>query len=372
MKSVPFLDLARLHQAIRKPIDEAYHRVVDSGWFIMGPELEAFEAEFAQYCEVKHCIGVGNGLEALHLLLRAYGIGLGDEVIVPSNTFIATWLAVTQCGAIPVPVEPDIDTHNIDPALITAAITSRTRAIMPVHLYGQPSDMDRINELARKHGLIVIEDAAQAQGARYKGRRAGSLGHAAATSFYPGKNLGALGDGGAVLTNDDAIAEKVKQLRNYGSKVKYQHDLAGYNSRLDEMQAGFLRVKLTVLDDWNARRREIANQYSRLLAGVVDMVLPFVPKYAEPVWHLYVIRSKQRNTLKAHLEKYGISTVIHYPIPPHKQTCYEEFKAFELPIADVLAEEVLSLPISPAMTDDEVEFVARVILIGLNKKAHEQ
>ena len=259
---VPFLDLGRLHQSIRAPLDAAYHRVMDSGWFIMGPELEAFEAEFAQYCEVKHCIGVGNGLEALHLLLRAYGIGPGDEVIVPSNTFIATWLAVTQCGATPVPVEPDVNTHNIDPALIAAAITPRTRAIMPVHLYGQPADMDPINEIAAKHGLIVIEDAAQAQGARYKGRRTGSLGHAAGTSFYPGKNLGALGDGGAVLTSDDAIADKVRQLRNYGSKIKYQHDLAGYNSRLDEMQAAFLRVKLTVLDDWNALRSEIADQYS--------------------------------------------------------------------------------------------------------------
>jgi dTDP-4-amino-4,6-dideoxygalactose transaminase len=371
MKLVPFLDLGRLHQSIREPLDEAYHRVVDSGWFIMGPELEAFEAEFAQYCEVKHCIGVGNGLEALHLLLRAYGIGPGDEVIVPSNTFIATWLAVTECGAIPVPVEPDIDTHNIDPALIAAAITSRTRAIMPVHLYGQPADMDSINALAAKHGLIVIEDAAQAQGARYKGRRVGSLGHAAATSFYPGKNLGALGDGGAVLTNDDAIAEKVKQLRNYGSKVKYQHDLAGYNSRLDEMQAAFLRAKLAVLDEWNARRREIAMQYSKLLAEA-DIGLPLVPEYAEPVWHLYVIRSKQRDALKAHLEQHRISTVIHYPIPPHRQACYQAYLGENLPVAELLAEEVLSLPMSPAMSDDEVAFVARTIVTGLSKQGNDQ
>lgn len=360
MKSVPFLDLGRLHQSIREPLDAAYRRVVDSGWFIMGPELEAFEAEFAQYCEVKHCIGVGNGLEALHLLLRAYGIGPGDEVIVPSNTFIATWLAVTECGATPVPVEPNIDTHNIDPALIANAITSRTRAIIPVHLYGQPADMDPINALAAKYCLVVIEDAAQAQGARYKGRRAGSLGHATATSFYPGKNLGALGDGGAVLTNDDAIAEKVKQLRNYGSKVKYQHDLAGYNSRLDEMQAAFLRVKLAILDEWNTRRREIATQYSKLLAGA-DIDLPFVPEYAEPVWHLYVIRSKQRDALKAHLEQQGISTVIHYPIPPHRQACYQDFQGHKLPIAEILAEEVLSLPISSAMSADQVECVARSI-----------
>ena len=233
MKIVPFLDLGRLHQGIRDPLNEAFSRVVDSGWFIMGPELEAFEAEFAQYCEVKHCVGVGNGLEALHLLLRAYGIGSGDEVIVPPNTFIATWLAVSECGATPVPLEPRIDSHNIDPVAIAEAITHKTRAIIPVHLYGQPADMDSINEIARKHNLIVIEDAAQAHGARYKGRRVGSLGHAAATSFYPGKNLGALGDGGAVLTSDDAIADKVKRLRNYGSQIKYQHDVAGYNSRLE-------------------------------------------------------------------------------------------------------------------------------------------
>lgn len=367
MKSIPFLDLGRLHQSIREPLDSAYRRVMDSGWFIMGPELEAFEAEFAQYCEVKHCIGVGNGLDALHLLLRAYGIGPGDEIIVPSNTFIATWLAVTQCGATPVPVEPSIDTHNIDPTLIASAITSRTRAIMPVHLYGQPADMDPINELAAEHGLIVIEDAAQAQGARYKGRRAGSLGHAAATSFYPGKNLGALGDGGAVLTDDDAIAEKVKQLRNYGSKVKYQHDLAGYNSRLDEMQAAFLRAKLAVLDDWNARRREIATQYSTLLAGA-DLDLPLVPEYAEPVWHLYVIRSKQRDALKAHLEQQGISTVIHYPIPPHRQACYQDSHGCDLPIAEMLAEEVLSLPMSPAMSDQEVELISHAVVTFLARK----
>lgn len=358
---VPFLDLVRLHQSIREPLDAAYRRVMDSGWFIMGPELEAFEAEFAQYCEVKHCVGVGNGLDALHLLLRAYGIGPGDEVIVPSNTFIATWLAVTQCGATPVPVEPDVNTHNIDPALIAAAITSHTRAILPVHLYGQPADMDSINEVAAKHGLIVIEDAAQAQGARYKGRRVGSLGHAAGTSFYPGKNLGALGDGGAVLTNDDAIADKVRLLRSYGSKVKYQHDLAGYNSRLDEMQAAFLRVKLAMLDDWNARRREIADQYSALLANA-NIVLPHVPEYAEPVWHLYVIRSKQRDALKTHLENQGVSTVIHYPIPPHRQVCYHGYDSQTQPIAEMLAGEVLSLPMLSALNTHDVACVAAAVM----------
>lgn len=357
---VPFLDLARLHLPLRAEFDEAYHRVMDSGWFIMGPELDAFETEFASYSDVKHCIGVGNGLEALHLLLRAYGIGQGDEVIVPSNTFIATWLAVTECGATPVPVEPSMDTHNIDTALIEAAITSRTRAIMPVHLYGQPADMDPINALANKHNLIVIEDAAQAQGARYKGQRVGSLGHAAATSFYPGKNLGALGDGGAVLTNDNAIASKVRQLRNYGSTVKYQHDLLGYNSRLDELQAAFLRVKLKHLDDWNSRRREIADAYSTLLAGS-GHVLPVVPEYAEPVWHLYVIRQSQRDALKTQLEKAGVSTVIHYPTPPHQQACYADGHFGEFPIAEQLAQEVLSIPMSPDLSDEEIQLTVSAL-----------
>jgi dTDP-4-amino-4,6-dideoxygalactose transaminase len=365
MKTVPFLDIGDLHKALRPQLDSAYHRVMDSGWFIMGPELEAFESEFASYCQVKHCIGVGNGLEALHLLLRAYGIGPGDEVIVPSNTFIATWLAVTECGAKPVPVEPDVATHNIDPALIEKAITVRTKAIMPVHLYGQTADMDPINALAKQYGLIVIEDAAQAQGARYKGKRAGGLGHAAATSFYPGKNLGALGDGGAVLTSDDAIAAKVRQLRNYGSKIKYQHDVLGYNSRLDEMQAAFLRVKLGVLDEWNERRREIAGQYSKLLEGR-GVSTPFIPEYAEPVWHLYVVRSSKRDELKSYLEFNGVSTVIHYPIPPHQQKCYQDFSDMRLPIAEVLANEVLSLPMSPLLDTATVEYVASKIVDGVN------
>lgn len=365
MRRVPFMDLSQLHETIREPLDAAYHRVVDSGWFSMGLELEAFENEFADYCEVKYCIGVGNGLEALHLLLRAYGIGPGDEVIVPSNTFIATWLAVSQSGATPVPVEPNEDTHNINTALISAAITDRTRAIMPVHLYGQPADMDPINDLAEKHGLIVIEDAAQAQGARYKNQRVGSLGHAAATSFYPGKNLGALGDGGAVLTNDEIIANKVRQLRNYGSKVKYQHDLSGYNSRLDELQAAFLRVKLAKLDAWNVLRRKVACHYSKLLADA-NIGLPFVPEFAEPVWHLYVIRNKQRDALKEHLEQQGVSTVIHYPTPPHLQACYQDFRGHHLPIAEMLANEVLSLPMSPFLEPVELEHVTKSIHNFLN------
>ncbi len=363
---IPFLDLTSVHQEIHEPLKEAFEKVLHSGWFVMGPELEAFESDFANYCGVKHCIGVGNGLEAIHLLLRAYGIGEGDEVIVPSNTFIATWLAVSECGAIPVPVEPIVETYNINPDLILSAITPRTRAIIPVHLYGQVADMDKINEIAQRYNLIVIEDAAQAQGARYKGRRAGSLAHAAATSFYPGKNLGALGDGGGVLTNDDHIAEKVKRLRNYGSQQKYQHDMAGYNSRLDEMQAAFLRVKLRYLDDWNHRRRQVASYYSKLLKNS-GIILPAVPDSAEPVWHLYVIRSSQRNQLQTDLEKQGISTVIHYPIPPHKQKCYSQYINHNLPLAQLLAREVLSLPLSPVMNEQEIEYVAQV----LHKLTHE-
>jgi dTDP-4-amino-4,6-dideoxygalactose transaminase len=351
--SVPFLDLAALHQPIRSQLDAAYQRVMDSGWFIAGPELEAFELEFAQYCNVAHCVGVGNGLDAIHLLLRAYGIGPGDEVLVPSNTFIATWLAVTQCGATPVPVEPLAATHNIDPALLEHHITNKTRAIIPVHLYGQPADMDPINAVAKKHKLIVIEDAAQSQGARYKGRRVGSLGDAAATSFYPGKNLGALGDGGAVLTADEHIAAKVRQLRNYGSEVKYQHQVQGYNSRLDEMQAAFLRVKLNTLDAWNTKRREVASIYSAQIQHA-DVLTPTVPEFAEPVWHLYVVRTHQRDALRDAMQACGVGTVIHYPVPPHMQACYPEFVNNRLPLAEQLANEVLSLPMSPVMTREQV------------------
>jgi len=358
--SVPFLDLVLAHQEIRTQLDGAYQRVMDSGWFVLGPEVEAFESEFAEYCGVKYCVGVGNGLDALHLLLRAYGIGAGDEVLVPANTFIATWLAVSQCGATPVPVEPSPTTHNIDPQGISAAITSRTRAIIPVHLYGQPADMDAINAQAQQHGLVVIEDAAQAQGAFYRGRRVGGLGHAAATSFYPGKNLGALGDGGAILTNDAAIRDKVRLLRNYGSDVKYIHDLQGFNTRLDEMQAAFLRVKLTLLDDWNDRRRNIANLYATALSGL-DIGLPQVPLWTDPVWHLYVVRSRHRDALRDHLSQCQIATAIHYPIPPHRQACYTEYKSRDLPIAEILSRETISLPMSPTMTAEQVGWVASAV-----------
>jgi dTDP-4-amino-4,6-dideoxygalactose transaminase len=358
---IPFLELNRIHQEIRQPLEEAFHRVLESGCFILGPELEGFENEFARYCGVKHCVGVGNGLEALHLILRAHGIGPGDEVIVPSNTFIATWLAVSQCGATPVPVDPLETTHNLDPEKIADALSSRTRAIIPVHLYGQPADMDPIMALALKHHLLVIEDAAQAQGAKYKGKRAGSLGHAAATSFYPGKNLGALGDGGAILTNDSQMADRIRLLRNYGSRIKYQHEIAAYNSRLDELHAAFLRVKLRMLDEWNERRRTIARRYLESLRGL-ELTLPFVPNWAEPVWHLFVVQSKKRTELKNHLDQQGIATMIHYPIPPHLQPCYKSEPPLRLPLAEKLAEEVLSLPMSPSLKSEEVDAVIRALL----------
>jgi dTDP-4-amino-4,6-dideoxygalactose transaminase len=370
INKISFLDLKSLHEPIRLLLDEAYARVMDSGWFIMGPELEAFESEFASYCEVKQCIGVANGLDALHLLLRANDIGDGDEVIVPANTFIATWLAVSQTGAKPVPVETDIKTYNIDASKIGSAITKKTRAIIPVHLYGQPVDMDPINELASKHQLIVIEDAAQAQGAKYKGKKVGSLGHAAATSFYPGKNLGALGDGGAILTNDSDLAEKVKQLRNYGSKIKYHHKLIGFNSRLDEIQAAFLRVKLSVLDQWNSRRKQIAKKYSKL-KDIDNLILPFNHKHSDSVWHLYVVRTQYRDELKAYLERHHIAPSIHYPISPHQQDCYQSYHDKTFPITDGLVNQVLSLPMSPTLSDLEVDYIIDIVLKFFNTKKND-
>jgi dTDP-4-amino-4,6-dideoxygalactose transaminase len=317
-----------------------------SAWYVLGREVETFEREFADYCGVKHCVGVGNGLEALHLILRAYDIKAGDEVIVPSNTYIATWLAVSYAGATPVPVEPDARTFNLDPNLIEDAVTPRTKAIMPVHLYGQPADMDPILEAARKHGLKVIEDNAQAQGARYKGRRTGSLGDAAGNSFYPGKNLGAFGDAGALTTNDAELADRVRTLRNYGSKKKYYNDVKGFNSRLDELQAAFLRVKLKKLDEWNGRRRAVATSYMAALLNTPNLTLPFVPDWAEPVWHLFVVRCLKRDVLQNKLAMAGVGTLIHYPVPPHLSGAYAErkWKQHDFPIAENLADTVLSLP----------------------------
>jgi dTDP-4-amino-4,6-dideoxygalactose transaminase len=358
---IDFLNLKRVNAPHEQAIRDAIGRVIDSGWYVLGQETEAFEQEFAAYCEADHCIGVANGLDALHLILRGYGIGPGDEVIVPSNTFIATWLAVSQAGATPVPVEPDEHTHNIDPARIEAAITPRTRAIMPVHLYGQPADMDPILKIARARGLKVIEDAAQAHGARYKGKRAGSLGDAAGFSFYPGKNLGALGDGGAIVTSDPELAATLRKLRNYGSSVKYRHDLAGTNSRLDEIQAAVLRVKLPHLDAENAHRRMLADEYLAAL-NAAQVVSPVVPEGIEPVWHLFVVRSARREELQAHLGKRQIGSMVHYPIACHKQKAYAGQKWPALPMAERLQSEVLSLPISPCMTRMEVRTVAGAVI----------
>ena len=361
IESIPFLCLNRQHKDIRFLLDQAYKRVMDSGHFILGPEIEAFESEFALYSEVKYCVGVGNGLDALHFLLLAYGVGEGDEVIVPSNTFIATWLAVSKCGAIPVAVEPNMMSYNLDPSLIERLITVRTRCIIPVHLYGQPADMDAINEIAKKYNLVVIEDAAQSQGALYNGKKTGSLAHAAGTSFYPGKNLGALGDGGAILTNDYSIAEKVRKLRNYGASIKYHHDILGFNSRLDEMQAAFLRVKIKMLDHWNNSREIFALKYNQLLKDST-VITPNIQENKKSSWHLYVIRSKKRDQLKNYLEHNQISTVIHYPIPPHKQNSYQPLNNLHYPIAEKLAKEVLSLPLFYSIKDEEVERVAQKII----------
>lgn len=352
---VPFLDLKRSYDAVSEELEEAILRSARTGWYILGEDVSDFEEDFARYCDANHAIGVSNGLDALKLALLAVGVGAGDEVIVPSHTFIATWLAVSGCGAVPVPVEPDEVTFNIEPAAIEAAITARTKAIVPVHLYGLPADMDPILAIARKHDLKVVEDAAQAQGARYRGRRLGGHGDVVAWSFYPGKNLGALGDAGGVTTNDPEIAARVRLLRNYGSERKYENEVPGFNCRLDPMQAATLSVKLRHLDAWNTRRREIAEAYSGSIT-VSQLQLPQVPEWANPVWHLYVVRHPDRDRLQAHLTAAGVGTQIHYPIPPHKQKAYAGFKTSQ-PVAETLAAEVLSLPIGPQTTDAEVSYV---------------
>ena len=358
--SVSFLDLRSINLRYRADFHAAFDRVLESGWLVLGKEVEAFEQEFASYCGVDHCIGVGNGLEALHLVLRAWDIGQGDEVIVPSNTYIATWLAVSYAGALPVPVEPDASTYNIDPKRIEAAITPRTKAVIPVHLYGQPADMNAIMAIAGKHGLKVLEDAAQAHGARLNGKRTGALGHAAGFSFYPAKNLGALGDGGAVTTNDAGLADRVRLLRNYGSRAKYHNEVKGFNSRLDELQAAFLRAKLPHLDADNARRGEIARLYEHGLAGC-GLALPACLSGAEPVWHLYVVRSANRDALRGQLENSQIQTMIHYPIPPYLQASYlsTEVSRQTYPMATQMADEVLSLPMGPHLTNEAVEFIVQ-------------
>jgi dTDP-4-amino-4,6-dideoxygalactose transaminase len=355
---VPFLELTSPCKDIHAEISSAMQRVFDSGWYVLGPETEAFENEFASYCGVKHCIGVGNGLDALQLILRAMDIGPGDEVIVPAHTFIATWLAVSHVGATPVPVDIDERSFNIDADLIGAAVTSRTKAIMPVHLYGRPARMDRILAIAREHGLKVIEDAAQAHGARFKGKMTGSLADAAAFSFYPGKNLGALGDGGAITTDDPGLAERLRCLRNYGSDEKYVHTEVGHNSRLDELQAAILRVKLRQLNSWNQRRKDIAETYNERL-NAVGLVLPEISDVEESTWHLYVVRSSVREQLQNYLGKNEIGSLIHYPIPPHRQGAYRKanISPDHFQTTEKICNEILSLPIGPHISDAQLDFV---------------
>ena len=362
---IPFLDLKAINGRQKSALSAAAERVLSSGWYILGEEVPAFEAEFAEFCSAPHCIGVANGLDALGLALRACGVGPGDEVIVPSHTFVATWLAVSHVGARPVPVEPTQDGFNIDPSLIEAAITAKTKAIIPVHLYGQPADMEPILAVAAKHGLRVIEDAAQAQGARYKGRRVGAHADAVCWSFYPGKNLGALGDAGAVTTADAELAQKLRSLRNYGSRQKYHHEVIGYNSRLDEMQAALLRVKLNCLEADNQRRGEIASRYSEGLKGL-RIATPQVTSGCEPVWHLYVVRHPQRDHFAKRLGELGIATIIHYPIACHLQAAYDTsgIAKGSLPLAERLQDEVLSLPMSPILTDAEVDRVIEAVRLA--------
>ena len=355
---VPFVTFKPLEKELDKDLRDAFERVYNRSWYIEGVEDEAFEKAFAEYCDSKYCVGVGNGLDSLFLALKAMGIKEGDEVIVPSNTYIATALAVTYTGATPIFVEPDIRTFNIDPTKIEAAITDKTKAIMPVHLYGQACDMDSIMDIAKKYNLYVVEDCAQAHGAKYNGKVIGSFGDAAGFSFYPGKNLGALGDAGATVTNNEELAKKVRALGNYGSDYKYHHIYQGNNSRLDELQAAFLATKLPHLNKVNAERRKIAQKY---LDGInnPEIILPFVPEYAEPVWHIFGIRCNRRDELEKFLNDAGISTNKHYPIPMHLQGCYADlgFKKGDYPIAEKISETELSIPMYYGMTDEEVQYV---------------
>ena len=360
---IPFLDMKPHYLELQSELDQAYQRVMESGWYILGEEVAAFEREFAAYLGAKHCVGVGNGLEALQLILMAWGIGPGDEVIVPANTYIASWLAVSYTGATPVPVEPDAATCNIAPQLIEAAITPRTKAIMPVHLYGQPVEMEKVWEIAERHDLKIVEDAAQAHGGLYRDHMAGNLGDAAGFSFYPTKNLGAFGDAGAVVTNDDVLADKVAVLRNYGSRTKYHNEEKGHNSRLDPLQAVFLRVKLKYLDEWNGRRNLIATRYLDNLRDIPDLGLPHVPSEVNPVWHLFVITHPERDRLQAYLKEQGVGTMTHYPIPPHLSDAYQEmgYHAGDFPITEKIADTILSIPMGLHLSMEEADYVVEKI-----------
>jgi len=356
---IPVLDLKPAYEELRAELDAAYHRVMESGRVLFGAELEAFEDEYAKSIGVAHCVGVANGLEALQMILMARGIGPGDEVIVPSHGYIATWLAVTHVGAKPVPCEPSLSSYNLDATLIEALITPKTKAILPINLYGLPADYGFINPLAKRRGLFVLEDAAQSHGARRLDRAAGALRDAAGVSFYPSKNLGALADAGAVTTNDAGLAEKIRHLRNYGSKVRYQNEVIGLNSRLSELQAAFLCVKLPRLAEWNRRRATLAKIYREKLSGIADLELPGTTPGCEHAWHLYVIRTPRRDAFQAHLSAAGIGTQIHYPTPPHLSNAYRSagWKRGEFPLAEKFAGEVLSLPISPHHTAGQIEIV---------------
>ena len=360
---IPILDLKPATAELRADLDAACRRVLDSGHFLLGPELEAFEREYAASTGAAHCVGVANGLEAMQLVLLAWGVGPGDEVIVPSNGYIATWLAASQVGATIVPCEPDPRTYNLDPSRLAALVSPRTKVILPIHLYGQAADIEAINLVARPRGIKVLEDGAQSHGARQGGRQCGNLGDAAGISFYPSKNPGALADGGAVLTNDAGLADRSRHLRNYGSKVRYQNEYAGLNSRLSELQAAFLRVKLVHLAAWNARRVALARRYREALAGIDGLTLPWVPAWAEPVWHLFVVRTARRDALRDFLTNRGIGSQVHYPIPPHLSGAYRHlgWKAGRFPLAEALAQEVLSLPIGPHHTAAEIDEVAHAV-----------
>jgi dTDP-4-amino-4,6-dideoxygalactose transaminase len=362
---IQFNNFSTNYDLLKTELDEAYTRFMSSGSYVLSKEVEEFENEYASYCGSKYCVGVGNCLDAMHLVLRAWNIGISDEVIVPSNTYIATWLAISAVGATPIPVEPDTKTFNIDPNRIQDAITEKTRAIIPVHLYGNPSDMMRIMEIAEKHGLKVLEDAAQAHGAECFGRRAGSLGHAAGHSFYPTKNLGAFGDGGAVTTDDCTLADKIRVLRNYGSRIRYFNEVKGVNSRLDEIQAAFLRVKLRYLNESNIARRAIADRYSTKLSNIKNgLIIPQEVPNTRHVWHLYVVRHPKRDALKSHLERLGIQTIIHYPVPPHRSQAFESINSTKpraYPIAEQLANEVLSLPIGPFFTNHQIDYIIKSV-----------
>ncbi|WP_439608152.1 DegT/DnrJ/EryC1/StrS family aminotransferase [Hydrogenophaga sp.] len=360
--NVPFLDLGATYLELQTEIDEAIQRVLNSGSYIGGAEVEAFENAFADFCGADHVVGVANGLDALKLALLALDVGPGDEVIVPSHTFIATWLAVSQCGATPIPIEPKAGDFNIDPQQVAGRITSKTKGIIPVHLYGEPADLDPLIDIANRHGLFVLEDAAQAHGAVYRGRRIGSHGHAVAWSFYPGKNLGAFGDGGAVSTRDESLARRVRMLGNYGSRTKYVNDAIGFNSRLDPIQAAVLRAKLPRMEEWNARRSAIANRYSEAL-GPLLTTPPGPEESRGHAWHLYVIRHPDRDRLQLQLSGAGVTTLIHYPRPPHLQEAYADlgYGVGSFPLAEQHAATVLSLPIGPHLTPSQIDHVIEAV-----------